>query len=182
MAQPPEITTRCLRCNARAALGIHETCTAAGRLHQWVTETAGRIRAISLWQPYASLVADGIKTIETRLRSTNVRGSILICATKRVAPPAAQEDVARRLRDRGIDPARYDVARLPRGVMLATANLRTCTPMTVVDEPDAVVGWLAEDGVQRFAWRLTDVVRVQPVAFTGGQGWRWCPGGLVRAA
>ena len=40
------------------------------------------MKAISLWQPCASLMAAGIKTIETRSWSTSYRGPLLICAAK----------------------------------------------------------------------------------------------------
>ena len=39
-----------------------------------------KIRAISLWEPWASLIATGAKTVETRGYHTNVRGKLLICA------------------------------------------------------------------------------------------------------
>lgn len=41
-----------------------------------------KIRAISLWEPWASLIRTGAKTYETRSRSINYRGPILICAAK----------------------------------------------------------------------------------------------------
>lgn len=40
------------------------------------------IRAISLWEPWASLIAVGAKKVETRSYYTNVRGSLLICAAQ----------------------------------------------------------------------------------------------------
>lgn len=41
------------------------------------------VRALTLWQPWASLVAVGAKTIETRGWSTDYRGPLLIHAAKR---------------------------------------------------------------------------------------------------
>lgn len=43
------------------------------------------MRAISLWQPWASLVVLGAKKIETRHWSTNYRGPLLIHAAKRTS-------------------------------------------------------------------------------------------------
>lgn len=40
------------------------------------------MKALSVKQPWASLIASGKKTIETRTRSTSHRGPLLICATK----------------------------------------------------------------------------------------------------
>lgn len=41
------------------------------------------MKAISLWQPWASLVAVGAKKIETRSWATKYRGSLAIHATKK---------------------------------------------------------------------------------------------------
>jgi len=41
------------------------------------------IKAISLWEPWATLMRIGAKTIETRSWSTNYRGPLLICASKK---------------------------------------------------------------------------------------------------
>lgn len=40
------------------------------------------MKAISVREPYASLIMDGKKTIETRTWTTNYRGKLLICASK----------------------------------------------------------------------------------------------------
>lgn len=48
---------------------------------------AGHVKALSLWQPWASLIALGVKTIETRSWSTKYRGPLAIHAAKR-APEA----------------------------------------------------------------------------------------------
>src|SRR4051812_2579174 len=42
------------------------------------------MKAITLWQPWASLIADGRKTIETRPRPWHYLGSIAIHAGQRV--------------------------------------------------------------------------------------------------
>jgi len=40
-------------------------------------------KAISLWEPWASLMAMGIKTIETRHWATKYRGDLIICSAKK---------------------------------------------------------------------------------------------------
>lgn len=47
------------------------------------------MKALTLWQPWASLIALGVKTIETRGWSTNYRGPLAIHAAKR--PPKAAD-------------------------------------------------------------------------------------------
>src|SRR6185295_12863658 len=40
------------------------------------------MRALSLWEPWASAMANGFKAIETRSWPTGYRGDLLICAAK----------------------------------------------------------------------------------------------------
>jgi activating signal cointegrator 1 len=44
------------------------------------------VKAISLWQPWATLIALGEKKFETRSWLTNYRGQIAIHAAKRMEP------------------------------------------------------------------------------------------------
>ncbi|NLE60710.1 MAG: ASCH domain-containing protein, partial [Planctomycetes bacterium] len=41
------------------------------------------MKALSLWEPWASLMRCGAKTIETRSWYTSYRGPLLICGAKR---------------------------------------------------------------------------------------------------
>lgn len=45
---------------------------------------AGIYNALSLWEPYASMIADGVKTLETRMWEPDPAyyGPLLICTTK----------------------------------------------------------------------------------------------------
>ncbi len=70
------------------------------------------MKAISLKQPWANLVASGQKTIETRTWSTTYRGPLLIVSSK--SPPIA-----------------------PAGFALAVAELIDCRPMNKADEAEA---------------------------------------------
>jgi hypothetical protein len=93
--------------------------------------------AITLWQPYASLVACGAKTWETRRQRTNYRGRIAIHASSvprpdepaTVALPAIHDALWPHL---GFTtrPMPADVSeRLPRGAIVATAELTDCCPI-----------------------------------------------------
>ena len=70
------------------------------------------MKALSVKQPWANLIASGEKTIETRTWSTNHRGPLLIVSSK--TPPIA-----------------------PAGMALAIVDLIDCRPMSVLDEPAA---------------------------------------------
>lgn len=110
------------------------------------------MKALTLWQPWASLVAHRIKTIETRSWSTNYRGPLAIHAAQR--PPVVGASVAvrgwsvghHRLRyhdhvDEGYTLSRLGeetTCRLPLGVVLATAELVDVIPMAHAGEEGAI--------------------------------------------
>jgi len=76
-------------------------------------------KAISLHQPWANMIADRVKTIDTRCWPTSHRGELLICSTtKQVTDHAGQHC-------------------RPRGCAVALVNLADCRPMTTADEAQA---------------------------------------------
>lgn len=106
------------------------------------------MKAITVRQPYASLIAAGVKTIETRPRSTSYRGRIAIHAAASV-PAAVRrslrtgrreasgrpinefEDVLGRYR---LDGESRGVSRaLPLGAVVASAVLTDCVPIEDLD-------------------------------------------------
>ena len=48
---------------------------------KYSTSKFNTLKAISLWQPWASLIPLGLKHYETRSWKTNYRGKLLICST-----------------------------------------------------------------------------------------------------
>ncbi len=134
------------------------------------------MKALSLMQPWASLLSIGAKTHETRGWSTKYRGPLLIHASKawtlRMALLCYQEPYFRALRAAGIElPARCDGTRLPyflpTGAIIAVAQLVDCRPTPsgshYADRGRAA--WPASDLDRafgnwepgRFAWQLEDV-------------------------
>lgn len=118
------------------------------------------MKAISLWQPWASLIVDGRKQYETRDWATKHRGPLAIHAAKVV-----DKDACRLF---GYRP--YDI---PSGAVLGVADLMHCCEMT--EEIIAMQGgvelavghWM----VGRFAWKLRLVERfIVPVPTVGRQG------------
>ena len=130
-----------------------------------------RIKALSLWQPWASLVAEGHKTYETRSWQTNYRGWLAIHAARRWKRD--QQEIMRRWPYNALplpDP-------LPTGAIVAVARLVDVLPVELLgagelDEIEHAVGNFA-DG--RYAWQLTSVITLQkPLPVAGGQGlWWW---------
>lgn len=110
------------------------------------------MRTISLWQPYAQLVAIGAKQVETRHWKTDRRGPLAIHAAKR--PPEWSEDEdTRRAIDNVLQAAGYlsskdyrgsridpnpisreaNRVELPRGCVVATCELVDCVEMQETD-------------------------------------------------
>lgn len=135
------------------------------------------MRALSLWQPWASAIALGIKTVETRSWSTKYRGTLLIHATQRFPREArefaAVEHTLGRLPER-----------LPLGAVVAVATLVDVRPTEEVAlEVSALERLYGDYTPGRWAWMLDDVRSLTVGGFVsaiGGQG-LWTPEpGLVR--
>lgn len=99
------------------------------------------MKALSVKQPWANLIASGQKTIETRLWATDFRGELLIVSSK--TPK--------------IEPAGY---------ALAIARLVECRQMTLEDQAAA----RCELYRSAFAWVLADIRRVSPWPVRGQLG------------
>lgn len=84
--------------------------------------------ALSVKQPWASLIASGRKSIETRTWQTSYRGPLLICAGK-----SPDMDAIVRF---GGSPEDWEL-RFPPGIALCVVSLVTITPMTQYDEASA---------------------------------------------
>lgn len=104
------------------------------------------MKALSLRQPWASLIADGHKTIETRTWRTRYRGSLAIHASAR---PCGD---------------------LPTGGIVAVAWLYGCRPMVASDEERACIALY--DGA--YAWLLEDIEPVPLMPCKGRLG-LWPP-------
>jgi hypothetical protein len=134
------------------------------------------MKALTLTQPYASLVAWGDKKIETRSWSTQYRGELAIHAARTF--PA----MARKLCDR--EPFRSVLGcspeELPLGAILAICRLTECFPITpdnLPPEPELSFGIYSPG---RYAWVLEDVHMLpRPVLARGRLGlWEWDDGEL----
>lgn len=129
-----------------------------------------KMKALTLHQPWATLVAEGLKIYETRSWTTNYRGPIAIHAGKHVDLDACeQSDLIRcTLYQLGIDNALL----LPRGEVIAVGEL--------VDVIPTEVAWNRVSGEElgfgnfapgRFAWRINGVRKVSgKISCRGMQG------------
>lgn len=99
------------------------------------------MKALTLWQPWASLVALGVKRIETRSWSTRYRGRIAIHAAADIHMSVNatlgigtyrvwnEGGVVWWLDNRQRDPESDQYWPLPFGAVVATADLVDCVPM-----------------------------------------------------
>ncbi len=124
------------------------------------------MRALSLWQPWASAVALGLKRIETRHWPTHVRGLIAIHAAKRWT--ADEQDDAAHFADV------YDerLRQPPLGAIVATAQLTACWPSATLSErisdQERAFGNYAPG---RFGFVLEDIRPLEtPLPWRGAQG------------
>ena len=95
------------------------------------------MKALTLWQPWATLVAIGAKKIETRSWKTNYRGPLAIHAAKRIDKKILklcfQEPFFDCLTEAGHKLVAYHLFRgraLPHGAIVATCTLRQIVEIT----------------------------------------------------
>lgn len=130
-------------------------------------------KAITLWQPWATLVLLGLKRYETRSWPTSYRGPLVIHAAAR---PVQQEEcnpeIIEALQKAGFD----SLASLPLGVGLCVVTLADCIPteeaLQFIGGQERAFGNYA---VGRFAWKLEDRWPFpKPIQARGFQGlWEW---------
>lgn len=129
------------------------------------------MKVITLTQPWATLVAIGVKCTETRSWSTSYRGPLAIHAAKGWTPEVVRlaytEPYRHVLREVG-----YSLfSLLPRGVIIATCTLTDCVPTSKFGGRDFLDSAFGDFTPGRFAWILTDVRRLdEPIPARGRLG------------
>ncbi len=136
------------------------------------------MKALTLYQPWASAVSLGLKKFETRSWSTGYRGPILIHAGKKIDWILRQAIL---IRVRALAPDRVkDLAEhsLTLGSIVAVARLDACWPTDRIDDYGGVSDLelcCGDFSPGRFAWMLEDVIRLaEPISCRGAQG-LWDP-------
>jgi len=134
------------------------------------------MKAITLHQPWATLIAHKEKYIETRGWETKYRGEIAIHAGKKIDYEACEQpQIKEVLAKHG-----YDFKELPTGVVVATTSIFDCVqivngtyvPGYTIPRDEYVFGHFATG---RYAWILTCTKALEkPVPAKGRQGlWNW---------
>ncbi|MDF2715762.1 MAG: 2-oxoglutarate dehydrogenase [Paenibacillus sp.] len=147
------------------------------------------MKAITIIQPWATLIAIGAKHFETRSWPTKYRGPLAIHAGKKVDLEACEREPIKS----ALTGYLYTAKTLPTGVIVATCNLTECRKIrrtngedgpVWLDKAGHTIGWGGilpkeyyfgnyEDG--RYAWELTDIKNLpEKVPVIGRQGlWNW---------
>ncbi len=141
------------------------------------------MKAISIWQPWASAIAVGTKHYETRSWEfpKSMEGEIIaIHASKRCQ--GEERELATELRFFGINIGfEPSTEKPPLGSIVAVGRLVECVytealygdwfaPSYNMDNPREVEYLLGNFAPGRFAWKLEDVVRLAPIPCIGRQG------------
>lgn len=149
------------------------------------------VRAITVHQPWATLLALGLKRFETRDWDTRHRGPLVIHAGKRITEDG--EMAFSWLQRRGIDVGAERLADMPRGAVVGVAELAYCySTEFLLDTGRHVLNAQAKDPALevtlgdfsrgRFAWLLSAPRALrQPIPCRGYQQ-LWYPQRVVYEA
>lgn len=130
------------------------------------------MKAISLWEPWATLMALDAKRIETRSWATHVRGQVAIHAAKQPFHPGDWPPDLLAWMSR----VKFWGSGYHYGCVVAIAELVDCVPteqlLLQVDERERAFG---NYHPRRFGWVFKNVRRLtSPIPARGSQGfWEW---------
>lgn len=145
------------------------------------------IRLLTLWQPWASLVAVGVKKMETRSWGTDYRGLVAIHAASRPFRDAELRAIRQEIKGADSDKlARFAAMfgkRLPCGAIVAVVKVADCSVMAqnrfgpycwlrdgIKYAPDVLEQAVGNWEAGRYAWDLQDVRPIVPLPVRGRQG------------
>ena len=129
------------------------------------------VRALTLWQPFPTLIADGQKRYETRRWGTSYRGHLLIHAGQRT-----DRQLIHDLWMRGH--LITDPLDMPAGAIVAVAdlvNVHCAGELLATGQVPAFESLIGDFGPGRCAWELAAIRKLaHPVKAQGHQG-LWTP-------
>lgn len=140
------------------------------------------MKALSIWQPWASLIMAGKKKIETRSWPApySIRGQrIAIASTSTIRAKQKRAFDEPGFRKHYASTELPPVDDLPLGCVLGTAMVSGCREIDseLIQDLDPQEEAFGIYGPGRFAWFLNDPQPMEkPIAVRGAQGlWNWLP-------
>ena len=127
------------------------------------------MKAISLYQPYASAMALEWKKIETRSWGTSYRGPLLIHAAKKIIGWPSIEVEAKFWEHEIFDDIAFDPSALPRDVLLCRVDLIDCKKISIHNRPGGLEGALGNYTPGWFMWVTEGLKTFDPIPFRGMQ-------------
>jgi len=128
-------------------------------LCMWKLER-GTMKALSIKQPWAQLIADRIKTVEIRTWRTNYRGQLAIAVSNTREQYTRWPKIARKL-------YQGPISKMPLGCVIAVADLVDCRVFEPWDEVRAVYN----PPTFCYSWKLENVRKLSnPVRVIGQLG------------
>lgn len=144
------------------------------------------MRAISLWQPWASAIAIGAKKIETRGWSTKYRGPLAIHAAKTkdhlgfAERPELMMSLAAGF---FLNESKITLPYVfPLGAIVATCTLEDCIDVKYLNEISDEERLWGNYDKGRYGWMLSNVRWIEPIPFRGAQGFFIVPDSVLAAA
>jgi len=115
-------------------------------------------------QPFATLIAEGLKEYEFRTWQTPYRGELLIHAAKTV-----RKNALKKFENYGLE--------FPTGCIIAKVEVTDCVKVTdelvaelVAKEPVVYSGFAEEHEWEGYGFRLEDVTKIDPIYVDGKLG------------
>lgn len=127
------------------------------------------IRALTWWEPYASLMLPPFNKIETRTWSTKYRGLVLICSAKKFMSESDIMSVSGPFYTQRIftEMSRHHIKE-KRGFAIAVGRLVDCRLMQPIDEAQCFVKY----DPTKYVHIYEDVKPIEPFKWKGSQGWK----------
>ncbi|GKX29027.1 hypothetical protein SH1V18_15070 [Vallitalea longa] len=132
-------------------------------------------KALTIIQPWATLIAMKAKKIETRSWKTKYRGEIYIHAGKKIDKDFCYEEIAKKV----LNMHGYNIDNLPTGVVIAKANLIDCAKVVDSQEYSALLEGdklytvsnyefhFGNYELGRYGWILDDIQLIDPIPAKG---------------
>lgn len=135
------------------------------------------MKAISIIEPWATLIVIGAKAYETRGWKTPYRGWLAIHASKKLPGYAREWFQGNRWAREAFEAAGLRLDQLPIGCVIGRVWLEDCVPTkSLADAIDEREKSFGNFGPRRYGWKVRNPIRHKPVEARGALSlWEWQP-------